>query len=82
MDVGEVSSEIFNEIEKAIDLGYDRLYMNVDDLCNGFGFLRVLAMKGMKFIIVYDGTFALEACYQILRLLEQSEYEIKDFTAD
>ena len=80
MDAVEVSLEIFNEIEKALDLGYNRLYMNVDDQCNGLGFLRVLAMKGPEDMIVYEGTFELEKCYQILELLADSKYEIKDFT--
>lgn len=80
MDSVEVSLEIFNEIEKVLKLGYNLLYMNVDDLCNGLGFLRVLAMNGPEDIIVYEGTFELDVCYQILDLLEQSKYDIKDFT--
>jgi len=52
----------------------------VDDLENGNGFLRVLAMYEFKDIIVYDGTFDLDVCYQVLELLARSKYEIKDFT--
>lgn len=46
----------------------------------GDGFLRILAMIGSKYLIVYDGTFDLDICYQVLELLERSTYEIKDFT--
>lgn len=80
MNAVEISLEIFNEIEKALNEGYGRLFMNVDDQCNGLGFLRVLAMNGPEDMIVYEGTFELKVCYQILDLLEQSKYDIKDFT--
>ena len=80
MDSNEICLKIFEGIDKALDLGYDRLYVNVDNLDNGNGFLRVLAMKGPKDIIVYEGTFGLELCYLVLELLEKSEYEIKDVT--
>ena len=73
--------EIIDGIEKALDLGYARVYVNVDDLENGNGFLRVLAMQGSKDIIVFEGTFALDICYQVLDLLSMSKYEIKDFTS-
>lgn len=76
----EIVSEIFEGIEKVLDLNYNRLYINVDDLDNGFGFLRVLAMKGPENIIVYEGTFELEVCYQVLELVEKSGYDIIDFT--
>lgn len=71
---------IFKHIDEALDLGYNRLYVNVDDLENGFGFLRLLAMHGSKDIIVYEETLKLEACYKILDLIGQSEYDVKDFT--
>ena len=77
----EITLEILNGIKKALDLGYDKLYVNVDDLETGFGFLRVLAMKGPKDMIVYEGTFELEVCYQVRELLEKSEYDITDFTS-
>lgn len=76
----EITLEIIEELKRALDLGYDRLYVNVDDLETGFGFLRVLCMKKSNYIIVYENTFTLEECYQILVLLEKSEYDIKDFT--
>lgn len=47
---------------------------------NGEGFLRILAMFGPKYLIVYEGTFDLDICFQVLKLLERSKYEIKDFT--
>lgn len=75
-----ISLEIIGEVEKSLDLGYNHLYVNVDDLENGFGFLRVLSRRKSKFIIVYEDTLALDICYQILDLLERSEYGIKDFT--
>lgn len=80
MDSAEITSMIINEIEKAFDLGYTLFYINVDDLDNGHGFLRVLARKESDFIIVYEGTFALDTSYQVLDLLEISKYNIKDFT--
>ena len=80
MDSVKITLEIMEGIEKALDLGYTRLYVNVDDLENGNGFLRVLAMQGSKDAIVYEGTFALDVCRQVLELLERSKYEIKDFT--
>ncbi len=80
MDSREISLKIFESIDKALDLEYNRLYINVDDLCNGNGFLRVLAMKGPKDIIVYEGTFKLDVCYQVLELIKKSEYKIKDVT--
>ena len=76
----EISLKIMDEIEKALDLGYNRLYVNVDDLENGFGFLRVLGMQNSEYSIVYEDTLALDICYQILDLLEKSKYDIKDFT--
>ena len=76
----EITLEIIGKIEKVMDLGYEKLYVNVDDLENGFGFLRVLCMKKSEFIIVYEDTFELDVCHRILDLLEESEYEIMDFT--
>lgn len=63
-----------------MDLGYARIYVNVDNLQNGTCFLCVLAMYECKYIIVYEGTFALEFCYDVLELLEKSKYDIIDFT--
>ena len=57
---------IVDGIEEALDLGYTRLYVNVDDLENGNGFLRILAMYEFKDIIVYEGTFDLDTCFQVL----------------
>lgn len=76
----EISLEIFREIEKALDLGYNLLYVNVDNLENGFGLLRVLSRQKSKYIIVYEDILTLDVCYQILNLLGESEYDIKDFT--
>lgn len=80
MDSVKISLEIFDEIDNALDLGFDKLFVNVDDLENGYGFLRVLAMQGSMDLIVFDGTFALDVCYEVLELLEKSKYSIKDFT--
>ena len=80
MDAIEITETIMGEIDKVMALNYTKLYVNVDDLENGFGFLRVLAMKGYKDIIVYEGTFTIDVCYQVLDLLAQSNYQIKDFT--
>lgn len=80
MDSVEITLKIYKSIEKALNLGYNKLYVNVDDLEDGFGFLRVLAMKGFKNIIVYEGCFKLEVCYHVLELLQESEYDIMDFT--
>ena len=80
MDAIEITETIRDEIDKVMPLNYTKLYVNVDDLENGFGFLRVLAMKGSNDIIVYEGTFPLDVCYQVLDLLEQSRYQIIDFT--
>ena len=81
MDSVEIVSEILKGIKKALELGYDKHYVNVDDLETGFGFLRVLAMKGFKGMIVYEDTIRLEVCYQVLELLQESEYDITDFTS-
>ena len=80
MDSVDVTLAIFEEIEKALNLGYNRLYVNVDDLENGFGLLRVLCRQKSKYIIVYEDILELEICYQVLDLLEKSEYDITDFT--
>ena len=80
MDSVEITLKIYKSIEKALNLGYNKLYVNVDDLENGFGFLRLLAMHGSKDIIIYEETLKLETCYKILDLIEQSEYDVKDFT--
>ena len=77
----EIVSEISYGIEKAIAKGYDRLYVNVDDQDNGTGELRVLAMKGPEDMIVFEGVFQLAICREVLALLEQSQYDIKDFTS-
>lgn len=76
----EIALEIFSEVEKALDLGFNRIYVNVDDLENGFGFLRVLCRKKSKFLILYEDTLALDICFQILDLFEKSRYDIKDLT--
>jgi len=80
MDSVKITLEIVDGIEEVFDLGYTRLYVNVDDLENGNGFLRVLAMYEFKDILVYEGTFDLDICYQVLKLLARSKYEIKDST--
>lgn len=80
MDSVKITLDIVDGIEEALDLGYTRLYVNVDDLENGNGFLRVLAMYKFKDIIVYEGTFDLDTCFQVLELLARFKYEIKDFT--
>ena len=77
----EIVSEIFEGIEKEMAKGYTRLYVNVDDQDNGNGELRVLAMKGPEDMIVFEGVFQLATCREVLALLEQSEYNIKDFTS-
>ena len=76
----EIALEILDGSEEALDLGFDKMYVNVDDLENGYGFLRVLTMYEFKDIIVYEGTFDLDICYQVLKLLARSKYEIKDST--
>lgn len=80
MGSDEIAFDIAEEIEKALDLGYTHIYVNVDDLENSFGFLRVLARKKSEYAIVYEDTFSLEVCYRILEFLEKSKYDIKDFT--
>lgn len=76
----EITLKVIKGIEEAIENEYDRFYMNVDDMENGEGFLRILAMSGPKYLIVYEGTFDLDTCFQVLELLERSKFEIKDFT--
>ena len=78
----EITLEILDSIEKALDLGFDKMYVNVDDLENGYGFLRVLAMQGTKDLMVFEGNFALHTCYEVLELLKRSKYDIKDFTME
>lgn len=80
MDSVEITLKVIKGIEEAIVNGYNRFYMNVDDIENGEGFLRILAMFGPKYLIVYEGTFDLDTCFQVLELLAKSKYEIKDFT--
>ena len=80
MDSVEITLKISKGLENAVEQGYNRLYVNVDNLDDGNGFIRVLAMNGPYDIIVYEGTFPLDICYDVLFLLEQSEYQIKDFT--
>lgn len=77
MDSVEITLKVIKGIEEAIVNGYNRFYMNVDDMENGEGFLRILAMFGPKYLIVYEGTFDLDICFQVLKLLERSKYEIK-----
>ena len=38
-------------------------------------------MKGPNDVIVYEGIFHLAICREVLALLEQSQYDIKDFTS-
>ena len=76
----KIVSEITEGIEKAIAKGYTRLYVNVDDQDNGTGQLRVLAMKIPEDMIVFEGIFDLATCREVLALLEQSQYDITDFT--
>ena len=78
----EIALKILDEIEKALNLGFNKMYVNVDDLENGNGFLRVLAMRGTRDLIVFEGTFALHTCYEVLELLKRSKYEIRDFTME
>ena len=78
----EIALKILDGIEEALDLGFDKMYVNVDDLENGYGFLRVLAMQETKDLIVFEGNFALHTCYEVLELLERSKYDIKDFTME
>ena len=78
----EITLEILDEIEKALNLGFNKMYVNVDDLENGYGFLRVLAMQGTKDLIVFEGNFELHTCYEVLELLKRSKYEIRDFTME
>ena len=80
MNSRKIADLIEYEIENVIKQGSNRLYMNVDDLKDGQGFLRVLAMQGPKDTIVYEGTFALCVCGQVLELLKESKYDIIDFT--
>ena len=80
MDSVGITLKVIECIEEAIMDGYDRFYMNVDDMETGDGFLRILAMIGSKYLIVYEGTFDLDVCHQVLELLARSKYEIKDFT--
>ena len=80
MDSVEITLLVIDKIEHFLDLGFNRLYVNVDDLDNGFGFLRVLSMKGWEYVIVYEDTFDLKMSYQVLDLLKGLEYDIKDFT--
>ena len=50
MDSAEVTLEVIGCIEEALDLGYTKIHVNVDNLENGTGFLRVLAMYECKYI--------------------------------
>lgn len=76
----EIVLEITEGIEKVMAKGYTRLHVNVDDQDNGTGELRVLAMKGPNDIIVYEGIFQLATCREVLALLQQSKFSIKDVT--
>lgn len=80
MDSVEITSVIIDKLEKVLDLGFNRLYVNVDDLENGCGFLRILAMQESEYIIVYEGTFSWDVCRRVLEMLEKSQYDITDFT--
>ena len=80
MDSVKITLDIVDGIEEALDLGYTRLYVNVDNNFDGTGFLRVLAMYEFKDKIVFEGTFPIDTCYDVLDQLAESEYDIKDFT--
>lgn len=80
MESVEICFEINEKIENALNSGCNHLYVNVDDLENGLGFLRVLCRQKSEYINVYEGTFALNICLQVLDLLEKSDYDIVDFT--
>ena len=80
MNSKEIADLIEHKIENVIEQGFNHLYVNVDNLENGYGFLRVLAMRGARDLIVFEGNFALHTCYEVLELLERSKYDIKDFT--
>lgn len=80
MDSVKITLDIVDGIKEALDLGYTRLYVNVDNNFDGTGFLRVLAMYEFKDKIVFEGTFPIDTCYDVLDQLAESEYDIKDFT--
>lgn len=80
MDSVKITLEIVDGIEKTLELGYTKVYVNVDDLEDGNGFLRVLAMQESKDMIIFEGIFTLNICFEVLMLLDQSKYKIKDFT--
>ena len=80
MDSVKITLEVIEGIEKAISNGYNRFYMNVEDMETGEGFLCILAMNGPKYRVVYEGLFDLDICFQVVELLERSEIEIIDFT--
>ena len=72
MDSVELTLVIINEIEKVLDLGFNRLYVNVDDLETVYGFLRLLAMQNYKNVIVFEGSFrwiCVIGCWSCLRNL-------------
>ena len=73
MDSVEIALKVIEGIEEAIMNGYDRFYMNVDDMETGEGFLRILAMIGPKYQIVYEGTFDLD----VLTCLKYAENKHK-----
>ena len=70
---------ILDEI-KVINKDYNKLYVNVDDLEDGNGFLRLLAMQDFNQVIFYEAIYPLDICYQILDILAESKYNIVDFT--
>ena len=70
---------ILDEI-KVINKDYNKLYVNVDDLEDGNGFLRLLAMQDFNQVIFYEAIYPLDLCYQILDILAESKYSIIDFT--
>ena len=75
----DIEKIIFDEI-KVINKDYNKLYVNVDDLEDGNGFLRLLAMQDFNHFIVFEAIYSLEVCYQILDILSESKYNIVDFT--
>lgn len=80
MDSVGITLVIMDKIEKVLDLGFNRLYINVDDLETGYGFLRLLAMQEFENVVVFEGSFPLDVCYQVLELLAKSKHDITDFT--
>lgn len=80
MNATEITERIIAEVKIAIDEGYNRFYINVDNLEDGSGFIRVLAMFELKDKILFEGTYSLDVCYDVLNQMAGSEYIIQDVT--